>query len=521
MSVDRTRSIGSRNVRMLLVCAVVLLSLAFAMGCEGGDDGAAESPSQVWPSGALVASAVISADRGLVVSAEGQIYRTVDQGRTWRRAHAPAVEGLTDLSMVDDRVGWAAGPGVILRTDNGGDAWTRQGLPGRAADNRIRSLAALDDLRALALTDSGGWIVANSGGATWLARERSYERVASGEPGHSASRVRCFDRSLGKCYAIGDALWMSSGVGEAWEPVPVADAAGLPIFVFRTGGVELDSVDQSALEAAVTSLAGEPVRWRVEARVSRAEIERYAEDQDPSALFALIEARGQEVQGRLEATGVASVAIETGGAPPWGYEDHLDDDPDFLARYWRERRSESPSVIVRAATQQTWTDVAIAVDGVGILAVAEGGQVFAASDRTEPLSAVNSPGQHDVLAVQAAAAGWVAVGRQGGLWLGIPSGRSRADAGDARVDGRELLSPSQPPSRESLPIDWRIPMVHAGAAFFETIRDVAASTDGMTLLAVGDEGRMLWSGDAGATWRLLGPMAPAGSSAAASVPITR
>jgi len=313
---------------------------------------------------------------------------------------------------------------------------------------------------------------------------------------------------------------MSSDVGEAWEPVPVADAAGLPGFAFRTGGVELDSADQSVLEAAVTSLAGEPVRWRVEARVSQTEIERYAEDQDPSALFALIEARGQEVQGRLEAAGVASVAIETGGAPPWGYEDHLDDDPDFLARYWRERRSEGPSVIVRAAIQQTWTDVAIAVDGVGILAVAKGGHVFAASDRTEPLSAVNSPGQHDVLAVQAAAAGWVAVGRQGGLWLGIPSGRS-ADAGGARVDGRELLSPSQPPPRESLPIDWRIPMIHAGAAFFETIRDVAASTDGMTLLAVGDEGRMLWSGDAGAIWRLLGPLPPAGSSAAASVPITR
>ena len=114
----------------------------------------------------------------------------------------------------------------------------------------------------------------------------------------------------------------------------------------------------------------------------------------------------KEMNKNLEAAGVASVAIETGGAPPWGYEDHLDDDPDFLTRYWRERRSEDPSAIVRAATQLTWTDVAISVDGVGILAVAEGGRVFAASDWTEPLSAVNSPDQHDVLAVQAAAVGW-------------------------------------------------------------------------------------------------------------------
>ena len=517
MSVARTRSIGSRNLRMLVVRAVVLLSLAFVMGCEGGEDGTQGSASQVWPTGALVASAVISADRGLVASAEGQIYLTTDQGRTWRRAHAPAVEGLIDLSMVDERVGWAAGPGAILRTDNGGDTWTRQGLPGRATDNRIRSIAALDDLRAIALMDSGGWIVTNSGGATWLESERSDARVASG---YSANRVRCFDRSLGKCYAIGDILRMSSDVGKVWKPVPVADSAGLPIFVFRTGGVELDSVDQSALEAAVRSVHGEPVRWRVETRISQAEIERYAEDQDPSALFALIEARGQEVRGRLEATGVASVAIETGGAPPWGYEDHLDDDPDFLTRYWRERRSEDPSAIVRAATQLTWTDVAISVDGVGILAVAEGGRVFAASDWTEPLSAVNSPDQRDVLAVQAAAVGWVAVGRQGGLWLGIPSGRS-ADAVDTRVEGRELLSPLQPPPKESLPIDWRIPMIHAGEAFFETIRDVAASTDGRTLLAVGDEGRMLWSSDAGAIWRILGPLPPADSRAAASVPITR
>ena len=109
---------------MLVVRAVVLLSLAFVMGCEGGEDGTQGSASQVWPTGALVASAVISADRGLVASAEGQIYLTTDQGRTWRRAHAPAVEGLIDLSMVDERVGWAAGPGAILRTDNGGDTWT-------------------------------------------------------------------------------------------------------------------------------------------------------------------------------------------------------------------------------------------------------------------------------------------------------------------------------------------------------------------------------------------------------------
>jgi len=79
MSVARTRSIGSRNLRMLVVRAVVLPSLAFALGCEGGDDGTEGSPSQVWPTGALVASAVISADRGLVVSAEGQIYLTTDQ----------------------------------------------------------------------------------------------------------------------------------------------------------------------------------------------------------------------------------------------------------------------------------------------------------------------------------------------------------------------------------------------------------------------------------------------------------
>ena len=506
MSVDRIRSIGSRNAGVSGVLFALLLSLTFVVSCEGGGGDAADSPAQVWPTGTLIAAEVLSGDAALVVSAAGQIFRTVDRGETWSRAHTPAGLTLSSISMVDDQVGWAAGPGVILRTENAGKSWTRQRLPGRAADHPIRSLAALDGARALALEDHGEWLATQNAGAIWLPVEQSEASVSLGDRSAVFTRVRCFETVLPRCYAIGQMLLVSADAGESWVPVSVADAAGLPEIEFRVGGVEPQPKEQAAIASAAAFLAAEPVWWKIDVSVSEVEIERYAKDRDPSALFELIEARGQEIRGRLEGAGVAAEAIEIEGAPPWGYEDYLDDDPDSLERYFRDRVGERPSVQIRAVRQTSWTDVAMTGDGAEILAIAEGGRVFAAFDDVPALAAVNAPGKHDLLAVQAGPRGWVAVGRQGGLWLGTSPPRAVDEA---------------PEAVGQFSIDWQIPTVVGEAAFFETMRDVAASPDGMTLLAVGDEARLLWSDDGGASWRLLRPLPPADSSTAASVPITR
>ena len=74
------------------------------------------------------------------------------------------------------------------------------------------------------------------------------------------------------------------------------------------------------------------------------EIRRFAEDRDPSALLDRLEARGVEVARRIESQGVPASQVEIVGAPPWGFEEHLDDDPGFVTRYWASRLASVPSV---------------------------------------------------------------------------------------------------------------------------------------------------------------------------------
>src|SRR5207253_1139431 len=98
-------------------------------------------------------------------------------------ATAPTPPRLTAVRFVDARHGWAAGPGAILATGDGGRTWSRQYRGGAA----FRSLEFVDTRH--------GWAVAgrkllrtSDGGETW---------VAAGEPPRPLERVDFVTPSLG------------------------------------------------------------------------------------------------------------------------------------------------------------------------------------------------------------------------------------------------------------------------------------------------------------------------------------
>jgi photosystem II stability/assembly factor-like uncharacterized protein len=65
-----------------------------------------------------------------------------DGGARWRQAAVPVQVSLTAVRFIDPRTGWAVGHlGVILKTDDGGEHWTRQ-LDGVAAAERMVAAAA-------------------------------------------------------------------------------------------------------------------------------------------------------------------------------------------------------------------------------------------------------------------------------------------------------------------------------------------------------------------------------------------
>lgn len=456
--------------------ALCWLAIGFWLAaCSLDDETGGVDRAPPWPSGDLVAVAAPTPDRVLVASRDGRILRSVDGGRSWSRARTPATSVLADLIMVDAERGWAVGPGTILTSEDSGAHWERQRLPGPAEDWPLVAVAAVDGDRAVALAEDGRWLTTTDGGGLWRASGR--DREEAGVPGPKRlADVDCRSVAPARCWAVGDRVVAIDPGSDGFRVREIADAAGLPAFPFRFGGVELARDDAERLRATAGRLARRAVEWQVEAFVTREERRRYAEDQDPSALFDRIEARAGEVVGQLEAVGIPNDRITVVGSPPWGYEELLDDDPGFLARYWAQRLAPAPSVSVRAEEAVDLRTVVVTESG--LLAGDAEGRLFVGEGEDGPLTVGEGAAPHGLLAMAPVGPRWVAVGRQGGIFI-LRSGRRGLEVAPASVG--------------------------AGGALFETLRSVSFAPGSDVGWAVGNAGRIVTTGDGGHGWMRLEP----------------
>lgn len=484
-----------RRIADTLRAGVVVLLLLVA--CRQDEDAARPGPV-VWPMGDLVAVAAPAPDRAILANRAGRIFRTRDGGRTWQRGRTPVIDGLAALAMVDAESGFAVGPGALLYTADGGARWERQRLPGPSAQWPLLAIGVLDAKRAVVLAEGGRWLVTVDGGGVW--REGAGLGAVAPGPTDAAlaleadaaapSRlvaIDCVDRrrAASLCWAVGDAVVAIDPESDFVAARGLADAAGLPLFRFRSGGVELRPPDRDLLAEAARRLARAPVAWRVEAFVTAEEIRRFAEDQDPSALFDRIAARTGEVVARLEAAGVAPARITVNGAPPWGYEEYLDDDPEFLARYWAARLAPVPSVAVRAREQVSL--LAVLASEEGLVAGDASGRIFVGEADVAPLAVVARPADHALLALASVGNAVIAVGRQGEAHRGVPT-----DAG----------------------LRFAAARMGPGGDFFQSLRAVAFEPGGALGWVVGDQGRIARSRDGGRSWTLVGAETGSRDSAA-------
>ena len=461
------------------ICAVVGLVALSLSGCEEATSTRSVLDVALWPTGQPVDVVILDETSAIVVSDVGTILRSTDRGDSWSRMRVPAVEGLAGLAMVSGERGWAVGAGVVLRTDDGGQSWVRQRLPGRASSLELQAVAARSRDEVIALGQNGRRLRSEDGGGVWIDLTESGDALRA-----DLRAIACESPPDGACLAVGSDMFASADGGRTWAPVPLEDAAGLPLFRFRLGGVELDEAGMAQIREAALRLTGEPVSWRVEAFVSAGELDRVAGDRDPNALFELLSARTEELVGALEAAGVDPDRIVVEGAPPWGYEDHIDDDPDFLSRYWQGRLAAEPGARAEARLALDLASVAIRQDG-GVIVVGDEGRVLEANSIAGPFRYGESPGPHALLDLAVFRGGEVVVGRQGVL----------------RVRRKEM--PEAALTAESK--GWETPAFQSEGAFFEALRAVDMSEAGDWGLAVGDAGRVLRSEDSGQSWVSLTP----------------
>jgi len=467
------RILSARMVvfRSSLILGLILFA-ALWLACSGSESEPEVDPVPAWPGSDLVSVAVIDVDQVIVVAAAGEIYLTSDSGLSWQKANLPAVIGLRSISMADTKAGWVVGDGVILRTDDGGSNWNRQRLSESVDPIQLVSVSATDHSHGIAIGDAGIFLRTEDGGKTW--QDASPDSADPSQRRLATSDVFCDPASQGRCWSVGRRIQRTNDAGRSWKRVDIEDLARIDPIVFGPGRVEIAAPEAERFGRFLSVHRHRTqFEWRIEPGISRRELEQVGRERDPEALFELIDARLQEVRSMLEEAGVPSDRIIASGAPPWDYEDYLDDDPHFLDRYWSARSAVSPGVHVRIVDAPTLFSIRLRNRDFG-LAVGAAGAVLRSPDAGEHWMTTERLSAHDLLAVGIGTRRVVVVGRQGGLWLSEDEGVSWGAL-----------------TRESL------------APFFEALRDVSFSPDGESGFIVGERGRMLRSLDGGATWALV------------------
>jgi len=171
--------------RLSLGTAALCAALGWVFAAES-PPGAGASPAAVAPAAeqpaseqsemaplatkALLLDAAYAGTRIVLVGERGQVLLSDDQARTWRQAPTPTLSLLTAVYFVDARHGWAVGHDeVILRTDDGGEHWTRTHFRPEAQQPLLDVWFA-DAERGIAVGAYSAYYVSADGGRTWAAQ---------------------------------------------------------------------------------------------------------------------------------------------------------------------------------------------------------------------------------------------------------------------------------------------------------------------------------------------------------------
>jgi len=159
---------------------------------------------------------------GWVIGTDGLINKTTDSGETWI-AEREKEYNLTSLHFINENIGWSVGvDGVILHTETGGATWIKQNeedslllLSVYAIDNdNVFAVGAI--LKGLSIYDRIGVMLrTTNGGESWT--KQTYDFLGG------FNSVVFTNDSCGWIAVIGGRILKTSDGGEGWENVLIAE----------------------------------------------------------------------------------------------------------------------------------------------------------------------------------------------------------------------------------------------------------------------------------------------------------
>lgn len=441
--------------------------------------------------------AVSSPDPNTVVAAGywGSVYVSNDAGKTWKKGETGTRQLLYDVSMADAKRGWAVGQqGTVLRTEDGGLTWTRQQNNKVTEDTHLFGVHAIDANTAWAVGEWGGRIFTDDGGKSWQDRSLTIDqlhpqfvwlsppeqdKVRKGEKVYEdvgLTDIYCLPDAK-HCWIIGEFgyIFHSDNAGQTWQRASIQQDISVPPITLGYNEIEISEADAAALKDFAKKIIDLPhLNVAIEPVASAQEMAEFGQEDDPTPLFEILEARVQAVSAVLEEAGLLSDRIRKRGSPPWDYEDFLDDDPEFLRRYLASRKAEAPGIAVTIAQNPYLFTVRFADTNEGYIA-GLGGVVLVSHDGGQNWAYRDTGRKQAIFSLFPVGGNVIAVGEKGFV-------RVSSDRGDT----------------------WNAPQ-KGFPTIFTFMRDIWFAPGGKSGFIVGERGNVLHTDDAGQNWNSVLP----------------
>jgi photosystem II stability/assembly factor-like uncharacterized protein len=445
----------------------------------------------------LFSVSVVDEKHTVAVGYHGAAYWMGDGGKTWHKGTTGTDVLLYAVSMADTQHGWAVGQsGTILRTRDGGQTWHSQDNQKVKDASHLFSVHAIDSSRALVVGEWGTRLATEDGGKSWEDRSltisvdhpmfvwlsiQDQELVREGKSVFEdvgLNDVFCLDLPAQNCWIIGEFgyIFRSEDLGVTWERGEIVGDVFMEPIDLGFNSVTIPSADRTRLETFAGEIEDQNhLNVKIDVFANEQELAELGNPEDPYALFDLISARIDETKGLLEEYGIMLDRLRMPDKPPWDYEDFLDDDPNFLDRYFAGRRADVPSIKVSVIQNPYLFTIFFEdpemgfISGLGgvVLRTADSGRTwrYETLDRRQALFSVASTGERTI-----------AVGEKGLIRVSADRGLSWA-----------------PPAPEDFP------------TVFTFMRDLGFEHNKRMGFIVGQQGMVLRSNDGGRMWTQVLP----------------
>ena len=161
----------------------------------------------------LLTDAARMGNRVVAVGDRGYVVISDDDGKTWKRAKAPAAPLLTAVDFVDAKNGWAVGhDSVILASNDAGETWAQQ-FSAPSEQRPLLDVLFLSKETGFAVGAYGAFYETEDGGKSWNARK------IIADDKHLSAIVKMAE---GKLAIFGEAgtILLSPDAGKTWTVVP-------------------------------------------------------------------------------------------------------------------------------------------------------------------------------------------------------------------------------------------------------------------------------------------------------------